>query len=102
MSERDPHQEPDNSTVDDWHGQWVNRMMVDADAAVANADGDLVEAEKRFDAQRGRRDSRGPGRATAMTTKKQQVVVEPRPDGRWARQKNGTQRAASLHGTQAD
>jgi hypothetical protein len=30
------------------------------------------------------------------------IVVEPRPDGRWARQKNGTTRAASLHATQAD
>jgi hypothetical protein len=30
------------------------------------------------------------------------IVVEPRPDGRWARQKNGTQRAASLHDTQRD
>src|SRR3954466_6628354 len=30
------------------------------------------------------------------------IVVEPRPDGRWARQKNGTQRAASLHNTQAE
>lgn len=30
------------------------------------------------------------------------IVVEPRPDGRWARQKNGTKRAASLHATQAE
>ena len=29
------------------------------------------------------------------------IVVEPRPDGRWARQKYGTTRAASLHDTQA-
>ncbi len=36
-----------------------------------------------------------------MATRKQHIVVEPRPDGRWARQKNGTQRAASLHNTQA-
>jgi hypothetical protein len=33
---------------------------------------------------------------------KPHIVVEPRPDGRWARQKNGTQRAASLHDRQAD
>jgi hypothetical protein len=33
---------------------------------------------------------------------KPHIVVEPRPDGRWARQKNGTQRAASLHDTQAE
>ena len=32
---------------------------------------------------------------------KPHIVVEPRPDGRWARQKNGTSRAASLHDTQA-
>ena len=36
-----------------------------------------------------------------MQRGKPQIVVEPRPDGRWARQKNGTQRAASLHDTQA-
>lgn len=33
---------------------------------------------------------------------KPNIVVEPRPDGTWARQKNGTLRAASLHTTQAD
>jgi hypothetical protein len=36
-----------------------------------------------------------------MQRGKPQIVVEPRPDGRWARQKNGTTRAASLHDTQA-
>ncbi len=36
-----------------------------------------------------------------MATSKPNIVVEPRPDGRWARQKNGTRRAASLHDTQA-
>jgi hypothetical protein len=36
-----------------------------------------------------------------MPTTKPNIVVEPRPDGRWARQKNGTRRAASLHDTQA-
>ena len=36
-----------------------------------------------------------------MPTPKPNIVVEPRPDGRWARQKNGTRRAASLHDTQA-
>jgi hypothetical protein len=30
------------------------------------------------------------------------IAVEPRPDGRWARQRNGTKRAASLHDTQAE
>jgi hypothetical protein len=36
-----------------------------------------------------------------MTTTKPDIVVEPRPDGRWARQKNGSRRAASIHDTQA-
>ena len=36
-----------------------------------------------------------------MPTTKPSIVVEPRPDGRWARQKNGTRRAASVHDTQA-
>jgi len=36
-----------------------------------------------------------------MQRGKPHIVVEPRPDGRWARQKNGTARAASLHSTQA-
>jgi hypothetical protein len=30
------------------------------------------------------------------------IVVEPRPDGRWAREKHGTKRAASLHATQRE
>jgi hypothetical protein len=34
------------------------------------------------------------------TCQQRNIVVEPRPDGRWARQKNGTRRAASLHDTQ--
>lgn len=36
-----------------------------------------------------------------MPNNKQHIVIEPRPDGRWARQKNGSRRAASLHDTQA-
>jgi hypothetical protein len=36
-----------------------------------------------------------------MQRGKPEIVVEPRADGRWARQKNGTSRAASLHDTQA-
>jgi hypothetical protein len=32
--------------------------------------------------------------------RKPQIAVEPRPDGRWAVQKNGTSRAASLHDSQ--
>ena len=34
--------------------------------------------------------------------RKPQVAVEPRPDGRWAVQTNGTQRADSLHGRKSD
>jgi hypothetical protein len=41
------------------------------------------------------------GIASRMRTGKAHIVVEPRPDGRWARQKNGASRAASLHSTQA-
>ena len=37
-----------------------------------------------------------------METNVDHIVVEPRPDGRWARQPNGTKRAASLHDTQAE
>ena len=47
MAERDPHKEPENSTVDDWHGQEVDRMKESADRAMeesANAD----QAESRF------------------------------------------------------
>jgi hypothetical protein len=33
---------------------------------------------------------------------KQQVAIEPRPDGRWAVQTNGTQRADSLHDRKSD
>jgi hypothetical protein len=36
-----------------------------------------------------------------MPTTKPNIVVEPRPDGSWARQKNGSRRAASIHDTQA-
>jgi hypothetical protein len=36
-----------------------------------------------------------------MQRGKPHIVVEPRSDERWARQKDGTRRAASLHDTQA-
>jgi hypothetical protein len=48
MAERDPHKEPENSTVDDWHGQKVDRMKDAADRAVQDADGDETSAEERF------------------------------------------------------
>jgi len=31
---------------------------------------------------------------------KAHIAVEPRPDGRWAVQRDGSSRASSLHGTQ--
>ena len=40
--------------------------------------------------------------ASFMRTNVDHIVVEPRPDGRWARQRNGTKRAASLYDTQAE
>ena len=47
-----PITEPPNSTVDDWHGQEVQRDIDAADAAVEEADGDLDEAERIFDERR--------------------------------------------------
>ena len=43
--------EPENSTVDDWFGQNVARDQDLADELVAEEDGDLDSAEKRFDAE---------------------------------------------------
>jgi hypothetical protein len=55
MAERrqdDPYTEPDNSTVDDWHGQEVDREKELADRAVEETGGDMKEAERRFEADR--------------------------------------------------
>jgi len=41
--------EPENSTVDDWFGQNVARDQDVADQAMAEADGDPVEAEEIFE-----------------------------------------------------
>lgn len=49
MTDQDPLQEPENSTVDDWHGQEVGRMEDRADQAVDDAGGDMEEAERRFE-----------------------------------------------------
>ncbi|HUP85436.1 MAG TPA: hypothetical protein VM143_07195 [Acidimicrobiales bacterium] len=51
MPNNDPHIEPDNSTVNDWMGQEVNKDMELADALVEQSGGDLAEAEERFDEQ---------------------------------------------------
>jgi hypothetical protein len=48
MTERDPHQEPENSTVSDWHGQKVDRMKEQADTAIKSAENDVTKAEEEF------------------------------------------------------
>lgn len=53
MSDQDPLQEPDNSTVDDWHGQVVDAQAERADELVEEADGDMEEAERRFQEEGG-------------------------------------------------
>lgn len=44
----DPYQEPENSTVDDWHGQIVDEATEEADAALADG-ASSEEAERRYD-----------------------------------------------------
>jgi len=48
----DPYTEPANSTVDDWHGQDVQRDTDLADDAMRRAGGDERTAEELFDAER--------------------------------------------------
>jgi alkylated DNA repair dioxygenase AlkB len=45
--ERDPRKEPENSTVNDWHGQKVDKMIEDADKRNGET-GDVTDAEERF------------------------------------------------------
>lgn len=47
----DPYVEPPNSTVDDWLGQRVQRDEELAERLVEETDGDLAEAEHRFEQQ---------------------------------------------------
>jgi len=44
--------EPENSTVDDWFGQDVERDRATAEEAVRKADGDVERAEEIFEAER--------------------------------------------------
>lgn len=44
--------EPDNSTVDDWFGQDVERDTADAERAMREADGDAERAEQIFEEER--------------------------------------------------
>jgi hypothetical protein len=48
MPNTDPHQEPANSTVDDWMGQEVNEDMEKADRLLEETGGDEAKAEERF------------------------------------------------------
>jgi hypothetical protein len=62
-----------------------------------------VRQPERFDSDRlGGIAVIGRTKEAVMETNVNHIVVEPRPDGRWARQRNGTKRAASLHDTQAE
>jgi hypothetical protein len=47
-----PITEADNSTVDDWHGQEVQRDIEAADRAVEEAGGDMARAEQLFEQER--------------------------------------------------
>lgn len=51
MSNSDPHNEPENSTVDDWMGQEVNKDMDLADKVVEESGGDMAAAEEKFNEQ---------------------------------------------------
>ena len=48
----DPYVEPENSTVDDWFGQDVERDTADAERALREAGGDADRAEEIFEAER--------------------------------------------------
>jgi hypothetical protein len=48
----DPYTEPANSTVEDWHGQEVDRDVEAADEALAAAGGDETRAEELFEQAR--------------------------------------------------
>jgi len=48
----DPYTEPPNSTVDDWHGQEVERDMAAAERALEEAGGDEDRAAELFEQER--------------------------------------------------
>jgi|GEM_PF-4071539 len=48
----DPHVEPENSTVDDWFGQEVDRDVQAAEQAMEQAGGDPAKAEQIFEQTR--------------------------------------------------
>lgn len=47
----DPLEEPENSTVDDWMGQRVERDTERAERLLEESGGDEQEAARRFDAE---------------------------------------------------
>ncbi len=47
--EEGPYQEPENSTVDDWHGQELARREEEADRLVEEAGGDVDAAAAQFE-----------------------------------------------------
>jgi hypothetical protein len=51
MPNRDPHVEPENSTVEDWMGQEVNQDQELADKLVEESGGDTAAAEEKFEQQ---------------------------------------------------
>jgi hypothetical protein len=51
MPNQDPHTEPENSTVNDWMGQEVNQDAELADQLVEESNGDLQEAEAKFESR---------------------------------------------------
>ena len=51
MPNPDPHVEPENSTVEDWMGQEVNKDQELADKLVEESGGDLAAAEEKFEQQ---------------------------------------------------
>ncbi len=51
MSNPDPNVEPENSTVNDWMGQEVNKDAELVDRLVEESDGDLEAAEAKFNEQ---------------------------------------------------
>jgi hypothetical protein len=55
--EDNPYQEPKNSTVDDWHGQVVDRDEERAEELLEATGGDADAAERQFDEE-----GRGPAR----------------------------------------
>lgn len=51
MPNTDPNVEPENSTVNDWMGQEVNKDAELVDTLIDESDGDLAAAEAKFDEQ---------------------------------------------------